>query len=212
MLFRSNTRANIIDPAVKKAAEAAQYARRVGSISQGTPKSNYQKAKEASSFVEREKQRTGSATPLSYVLDVINPATYGFAASDLVGNTAMGVNNLAKGNFSEAAGNALNAGMNALYLLPAANELRGPLNTLSNKIYRGIPKAFINKSEAELQRQAGVDWLRNWYSQPEIKQRFNQQIYNPTVSDDLVMPIYKKNVVTDVVEKPNSTKIGRAHV
>ena len=124
-----NTRANIIDPAVKKAAEAAQYARRVGSISQGTSKSNYQKAKEASSFVEREKQRTGSATPLSYVLDVINPATYGFAASDLVGNTAMGVNNLAKGNFSEAAGNALNAGMNALYLLPAASELRGPLKS-----------------------------------------------------------------------------------
>ena len=86
-----NTRANIIDPAVKKAAEAAQYARRVGSISQGTPKSNYQKAKEASSFVEREKQRTGSASPISYVLDVVNPATYGFAATDLVGNTASAV-------------------------------------------------------------------------------------------------------------------------
>jgi hypothetical protein len=203
--YRDNTRVNTINPATKKAAEAAQYARRVGSISQGKTKSDYEKAREASSFVSQAEQRKGSADPLDYVLDIVNPATYGFAGTDLVGNTAMGVNNLAKGNFSEAAGNALNAGMNALYLAPAVAELRGPLNTLSNSIYKGIPKAFLNKSEAELQKQAGVDWLRNWYSQPEIKQRFNQQIYNPAVADDLIMPIYKKNVVTDVIEKPNST-------
>lgn len=138
-----NTRANIIDPAVKKAAEAAQYARRVGSISQGTSKSNYQKAKEASSFVSQAEQRKGSADPLDYVLDVINPATYGFAASDLVGNTAMGVNNLAKGNFSEAADNALNAGMNALYLLPAkgiAKTIASPIafRPAEGMMYRGL--------------------------------------------------------------------------
>jgi hypothetical protein len=203
--YRDNTRVNTINPATKKAAEAAQYARRVGSISQGKTKSDYEKAREASSFVSQAEQRKGSADPLDYVLDIVNPATYGFAGTDLVGNTAMGVNNLAKGNFSEATGNALNAGMNALYLAPAIAELRGPLNTLSNSIYKGIPKAFLNKSEAELQKQAGVDWLRNWYSQPEIKQRFNQQIYNPAVGDDLVMPIYKKNVITDIIEKPKST-------
>ena len=187
-----------VSAANRKAAEAAEYAKRVGSISQGRTKSAYEKAREASSLVAQAEQRKGSADPLDYVLDMVNPATYGFAGADLIGNTAIGVNNLAKGNFSEAAGNAFDAGINALYLLPAAAELRGPL-------YTGIPKAFVNKSKAELERQAGVDWLRNWYGQPEIKQRFNQQIYNPAVADDLVMPIYKKNVVTDVIEKPNST-------
>ncbi|WP_290608833.1 hypothetical protein, partial [Janthinobacterium sp.] len=203
--YTDNTRVSSPDLNNKKAAEAAQYAKRVGTITQGKAKSNYEKAKEASSFVSQAEQRKGSADPLDYVLDIVNPATYGFAGTDLVGNTAMGVNNLAKGNFSEAAGNALNAGVNALYLAPAAAELRGPLNTLSNNIYKSIPKAFLNKSEVELQKQAGVDWLRNWYSQPEIKQRFNQQIYNSAIGDDLIMPIYKKNVVTDVIEKPNST-------
>lgn len=187
-----------VSAANRKAAEAAEYAKRVGSISQGRTKSAYEKAREASSLVAQAEQRKGSADPLDYVLDMVNPATYGFAGADLIGNTAMGVNNLAKGNFSEAAGNVFDAGMNALYLAPAIAELRGPL-------YTSIPKAFVNKSKAELERQAGVDWLRNWYGQPEIKQRFNQQIYNPAVADDLVMPIYKKNVVTDVIEKPNST-------
>lgn len=187
-----------VSAANRKAAEAAEYAKRVGSVSQGKVKSNYEKAKEATSFVAQGEKRNGSASPLDYVLDMVNPATYGFAGIDLVGNTAMGMNNYAKGNFSEAAGNAFDAGMNALYLAPAFAELRGPL-------YAGIPKAFVNKSKAELERQAGVDWLKNWYGQPEIKQRFNQQIYNPAIADDLVMPIYKKNVLTDVIEKPKST-------
>lgn len=196
--YSDNTRVSSPDLNNRKAAEAAEYAKRVGSISQGKTKSNYEKAREASSLVAQAQQRKGSADPLDYVLDMVNPATYGFAGADLIGNTAMGVNNLAKGNFSDAAGNAFDAGMNALYILPAAAELRGPL-------YRGIPKTFVNKSKAELERQAGIDWLRNWYGQPEIKQRFNQQIYNPAVADDLVMPIYKKNVLTNVIEKPKST-------
>jgi hypothetical protein len=143
--YRDNTRVNTINPATKKAAEAAQYARRVGSISQGKTKSDYEKAREASSFVSQAEQRKGSADPLDYVLDIVNPATYGFAGTDLVGNTAMGVNNLAKGNFSEAAGNALNAGMNALYLLPAkglAKTIASPMafTPIEGMMYRGIGK------------------------------------------------------------------------
>jgi hypothetical protein len=143
--YRDNTRVNTINPATKKAAEAAEYAKRVGSISQGKTKSDYEKAREASSFVSQAEQRKGSADPLDYVLDIVNPATYGFAGTDLVGNTAMGVNNLAKGNFSEAAGNALNAGMNALYLLPAkglAKTIASPMafTPIEGMMYRGIGK------------------------------------------------------------------------
>jgi hypothetical protein len=152
-----------VTAANRKAAEAAEYAKRVGSISQGKTKSAYEKAREASSLVAQAQERKGSADPLDYVLDMVNPATYGFAGIDLVGNTAMGVNNLAKGNFSEAAGNTFDAGMNALYILPAAAELRGPLRSAGKYLttqtplkntYKYNPWAF-NPNEANWYRQVG---------------------------------------------------------
>ena len=152
-----------VTAANRKAAEAAEYAKRVGSVSQGKVKSNYEKAREATSFVAQGEKRNGSASPLDYVLDMVNPATYGFAGIDLVGNTAMGVNNLAKGNFSEAAGNTFDAGMNALYILPAAAELRGPLRSAGKYLttqtplkntYKYNPWAF-KPNEANWYRQVG---------------------------------------------------------
>jgi len=152
-----------VTPANRKAAEAAQYARKVGSISQGTRKSDYEKAREASSLVAQAQQRKGSADPLDYVLDMVNPAFLPFAGIDLVGNTAMGVNNLVKGNFSEAAGNALDASLNALNVIPAAAELRGPLKSAGKYLttqtplkntYKYNPWAF-KPNEANWYRQVG---------------------------------------------------------
>ena len=76
-----------VTAANRKAAEAAEYAKRVGSVSQGKVKSNYEKAKEATSFVAQGEKRNGSASPLDYVLDMVNPASLAFAATDLIGNT-----------------------------------------------------------------------------------------------------------------------------
>jgi hypothetical protein len=113
-----------VTPANRKAAEAAEYAKRVGSVSQGKTKSSYEKAKEASSFVSQAEQRKGSADPLDYVLDAVNPTSLAFAATDLVGNTGSAVSNVAQGNFKEAGSDLLNAGINALQVVPAAKAVK----------------------------------------------------------------------------------------
>jgi hypothetical protein len=113
-----------VTPANRKAAEAAEYAKRVGSVSQGKTKSSYEKAKEASSFVSQAEQRKGSADPLDYVLDAVNPTSLAFAATDLVGNTGSAVSNVAQGNFKEAGSDLLNAGFNALQVVPAAKAVK----------------------------------------------------------------------------------------
>jgi hypothetical protein len=107
----------------RKAAEAAEYARRVGSVSQGKTKSNYEKAREASSFVSQAEQRKGSADPLDYVLDAVNPAAYPFSAIDLLGNTGSAAVNVAQGDFTEAGSDLLNAGLNALDVIPLTKGL-----------------------------------------------------------------------------------------
>ena len=177
--YRDNTRVNTINPATKKAAEAAQYARRVGSISQGKTKSDYEKAREASSFVSQAEQRKGSADPLDYVLDMVNPAFLPFSGIDLVGNTAMGVNNLAKGNFSEAAGNALDAGFNAINVIPATAELRGPLKSAGKYLttqtplkntYKYNPWAFKPNPEAYY-RGVGKEGIKDALESRVIKSR-----------------------------------------
>jgi hypothetical protein len=177
--YRDNTRVNTINPATKKAAEAAQYARRVGSISQGKTKSDYEKAREASSFVSQAEQRKGSADPLDYVLDMVNPAFLSFSGIDLVGNTAMGVNNLAKGNFSEAAGNALDAGFNAINVIPATAELRGPLKSAGKYLttqtplkntYKYNPWAFKPNPEAYY-RGVGKEGIKDALESRVIKSR-----------------------------------------
>ena len=113
----------------QKAEEARR--KRSGVISQGTPETSYQKAKRKSSFVEQEKERTGSAGPMSYVLDAVNPATYAFAATDLVGNTRSAVQNVAQGNLQEAGSDLLGAGINALTLLPVVAGAKGVVKPLS---------------------------------------------------------------------------------
>jgi hypothetical protein len=107
----------------RKAAEAAEYARRVGSVSQGKTKSNYEKARDASSFVSQAEQRKGSADPLDYVLDAVNPAAYPFSAIDLLGNTGSAAVNVAQGDFTEAGSDLLNAGLNALDVVPLTKGL-----------------------------------------------------------------------------------------
>jgi hypothetical protein len=134
-----------VSAANRKAAEAAEYAKRVGSISQGETKSAYEKAREASSLVAQAQQRKGSADPLDYVLDMVNPATYAFAGSDLVGNTGSAISNTAQGNFKEAGSDLLNAGLNALYLLPAkgiAKAIASPMafRPVEGMMYRGLGK------------------------------------------------------------------------
>jgi hypothetical protein len=177
--YRDNTRVNTINPATKKAAEAAEYAKRVGSISQGKTKSDYEKAREASSFVSQAEQRKGSADPLDYVLDIVNPAFLPFSGIDLVGNTAMGVNNLAKGNFSEAAGNALDAGFNAINVIPATAELRGPLKSAGKYLttqtplkntYKYNPWAFKPNPEAYY-RGVGKEGIKDALESRVIKSR-----------------------------------------
>ena len=152
-----------VSAANRKAAEAAEYAKRVGSVSQGKTKSSYEKAKEASSFVSQAEQRKGSADPLDYVLDAVNPTSLSFAATDLVGNTGSAVSNVAQGNFKEAGSDLLNAGLNALQVIPAASELRGPLKSAGKYLttqtplkntYKYNPWAF-KPNEANWYRQVG---------------------------------------------------------
>jgi hypothetical protein len=168
-----------VSAANRKAAEAAEYAKRVGSISQGETKSAYEKAREASSFVSQAEQRKGSADPLDYVLDIVNPAFLPFSGIDLVGNTAMGVNNLAKGNFSEAAGNALDAGFNAINVIPATAELRGLLKSAGKYLttqtplkntYKYNPWAFKPNPEAYY-RGVGKEGIKDALESRVIKSR-----------------------------------------
>jgi hypothetical protein len=170
--YSDNTKVSSPDLNNRKAAEAAQYARKVGSITQGTVKSNYEKAKEASSFVSQAEQRKGSADPLDHVLDMVNPASLAFAATDLVGNTGSAVSNVAQGNFKEAGSNLLNAGINALQVIPAASELRGPLksaskylttNTALKNTYKYNPLAFKPNPESyyRVMPDAGAEDLIN---------------------------------------------------
>jgi hypothetical protein len=161
-----------VTAANRKAAEAAEYAKRVGSVSQGKVKSNYEKAKEATSFVAQAEQRNGSASPLDHVLDMVNPASLAFAATDLVGNTGSAVSNAAQGNFKAAGGDLANAGLNALSVLPAAAELRGPLksaskylttNTALKNTYKYNPLAFKPNPESyyRVMPDAGAEDLIN---------------------------------------------------
>lgn len=115
------TRAMIADQRAKEAA-----AKRSGVIYAGTPESNYEKAKKAASFVEQSKLSDGFATPLDYVLDVVNPAQYVFAAGDLAKNQLSMMKNVAQGNFSEALSDYQEVQMNALTLAPIGKSL-GPV-------------------------------------------------------------------------------------
>jgi len=112
-----------VTAANRKAAEAAEYAKRVGSVSQGEAKSAYEKARDASSLVAQAQQRKGSADPLDYVLDMVNPAAYPFSAIDLVGNTGSAAVNAAQGDFAEAGSDLLNAGLNAFDVVPLTKGL-----------------------------------------------------------------------------------------
>lgn len=109
------TRAMVAD---QRAREAA--AKRSGVIYAGTPESDYEKAKKAASFVEQSKLRDGFATPLDYVLDVVNPATYAFSATDIADNTAKAAYNVSQGEFTAAGSNLLDAGLNTLDFIPVA--------------------------------------------------------------------------------------------
>jgi hypothetical protein len=91
------------------------------------------------------------------VLDAVNPAAYPFSAIDLLGNTGSAVSNVAQGNFKEAGSDLLNAGLNALQVIPAASELRGPLKSAGKYLttqtplkntYKYNPWAFKPNPEA----------------------------------------------------------------
>ena len=129
--YSDNTRVSGPNLNNRKAAEAAQYARKVGSISQGQTKSDYEKAREASSFVSQAERRKGSADPLDYVLDIFNPAAIGFAGVDLSNNLGSAASNTVQGNFAEAGSDLLGAGLDALSIIPAAAEFKGIVKPLS---------------------------------------------------------------------------------
>ena len=132
-----------VTAANRKAAEAAEYAKRVGSISQGKVKSNYEKAKEATSFVAQAEQRNGSASPLDYVLDVVNPVNYVTNAIDLVGNTGSAVVNASQGNFAQAGSDLLGAGLNALDVVPLT---RG-LGKVAKPAIKNAARPFLNYAD-----------------------------------------------------------------
>jgi len=135
--------ARVVTPDTTPTEKETQIAlsKRRGSISQGKIKTAYEKAKDATSFVEREKQRTGSASPISYVLDTVNPAAVAFSAADLVKNTGSAIKNTAQGNFREAGSDLLQAGVSALGVLPAASEFKNIAKPLS-KFARISPSQY----------------------------------------------------------------------
>jgi len=151
------TRAMVAD---QRAREAA--AKRSGVIYAGTPESDYEKAKRAASFVEQSIEKDGFATPLDYVLDFVNPATYAFAATDLVGNTSSAVSNAAQGNFKEAGSDLTNAAFNALTVAPIVPGVRAALPSVAKYAttqtplknthkynpwkFKGDPEAYYHRS------------------------------------------------------------------
>ena len=155
-----------------------ELAKRRGTISQGKKETAYEKAKRKSSFVEQEKERTGSASPISYVIDAVNPANVAFSAVDLVGNTGSAIKNTAKGNFSEAGNDLLQAGVNALGVLPAASQLKNIAKPLS-KLARISPSQY--KSIPTINNFSKFDELTP-QSMDDIYQRV---VNNPGYSDDV---------------------------
>ena len=132
-------------------AQQAEEARRKrsGVISQGTPRSAYEKAREASSFVSQAKRRKGSADPLDYVLDMVNPAAIGFAGVDLIGSTGSAVSNLAQGNLKEAGSDLLNAGLNALDVVPLTRGLG--LGTIAKPAIKKVAQPFLKYADDVVQ-------------------------------------------------------------
>jgi hypothetical protein len=181
-------------------AQRAEEARRKrsGVISAGTTPSTYQKIKDATSFVENEKQRTGSASPLSYVLDVVNPATYAFAATDLVGNTGSAIKNVAQGNFQEAGSDLLNAGMNVLYLLPAVSPAKSAARfattqTPLKNAYKINPWAFKPNPNAYYRmigKEGYADALESGVIRPPQKTRIFDQGSQQYI--DIPIPAYQE--------------------
>jgi hypothetical protein len=154
-----------------------ELAKRRGTITQGKKETAYEKAKRKSSFVEQEKERTGSASPISYVMDAVNPATYTFAATDLVGNTGSAVKNAAQGNFGEAGSDLLNAGINALTLVPVGFGAKGAVKPLS-KFMRLSPAQY---KASQTLVNSKIDKLSSGLN--GVGDAINSQIYkNPKVS------------------------------
>ena len=147
--YSDNTRVSSPDLSNRKAAEAAQYARKVGSISQGKVKSNYEKAKEATSFVAQAEQRKGSADPLDYVLDVVNPINYVTNATDLVSNTGSAAVNASQGNFAEAGVDLLGAGLNALDVVPLTRGLG--LGKIAKPAIKKVAQPFLKYADDVVQ-------------------------------------------------------------
>ena len=200
-----------VSAANRKAAEAAEYAKRVGSISQGETKSAYEKAREASSFVSQAERRKGSADPLDYVLDIFNPAAIGFAGVDLSNNLGSAASNTVQGNFAEAGSDLLGAGLNALSIIPAAAEFKGIVKPLS-KFARLTPaqyraaQQFANNSERAISQAVS-------YASKLAQSQINK---NPRLALSLQRgrPISLDNVNTvsgirygDVSSVPNFNKI-----
>ncbi len=200
-----------VSAANRKAAEAAEYAKRVGSVSQGEAKSAYEKAREASSFISQAERRKGSADPLDYVLDVFNPAAIGFAGVDLSNNLGSAVSNTAQGNFAEAGSDLLGAGLNALQIIPAAAEFKGIVKPLS-KFARLTPgqykvaQQFANNPEKAISQAVS-------YASKLAQSQINK---NPRLALSLQRgrPISLDNVNTvsgirygDVSSVPNFNKI-----
>jgi len=138
-----------VTAANRKAAEAAEYAKRVGSVSQGKVKSNYEKAKEASSLVAQAQQRKGSADPIDYVLDAVNPVNYVTNAIDLVGNTGSAVVNASQGNFAEAGVDLLGAGLNALDVVPLTRGLG--LGKIAKPAIKKVAQPFLKYADDVVQ-------------------------------------------------------------
>jgi hypothetical protein len=151
----------------------------------------------------------GDFNPLTVIAgaaDYLNPAFYYYTAKDLgrgLGQVGEGVYNLDAGQLGSG---LFQSGLSALNLVPAAANV----NKVANTVYRGIPKIALNKTAAQAERTAGVDWLRKWYSQPDIKSRFNQQIYNSKTADDAVSSIYKKNLVTGETQNSRFINIDKS--
>ena len=155
-----------------------ELAKRRGTISQGKKETAYEKAKRKSSFVEQEKERTGSASPISYVIDAVNPANVAFSAVDLVGNTGSAIKNTAKGNFSEAGNDLLQAGVNALGVLPAASQLKNIAKPLS-KLARISPSQY--KSIPTINNFSKFDEL----TPQSMDDIYHRVVNNPGYSDDV---------------------------
>jgi hypothetical protein len=140
---------------------------------------------------------------LDNAIDFVNPSFYVQSAINVGENQGQVFSDLSQGNFGDAGINQLMAGVEALNFIPLAKgakplldkgmqqlkniptniapELRQGLRTAGSSINNIGKKSIItdlkqglaNFNPKNLKSESGLDWMKQWYSDPDFARRYN---------------------------------------